>query len=219
MVYRTSRLLGAVLALAIVGCDDDDPRTSPGTFLTVSPQAISVDPGETVQLTASVGGEPASVTWETSDASIATVNGSGLVQTVSSGFAAITATSTANASEKYSANINVNVLTGTPIQDGVAVTNLSSSGARGSGVVYRIFVPDGKTSLTVTLRGGTGDADIYVRRGTPPTATTGGFTCASFNAGNDEDCVIANPARGTWYIRVDLWDPYAGATLLADYAP
>jgi serine protease len=215
MVHRTTRLLGTLLALTLVGCEDEVGTGPRESFLQVTPQWTSVDPGETVQLTATLGGNPATVTWETDNPSVATVSNTGLVTTLSSGFAAITATSTGN--ERYSANVNVNTLVGTPLTDGVPLANLSSSGARGSGVMYRIFVPDGATSLNVTIRGGTGDVDLYLRRGTPPTNAS--FTCASFNGGNDEDCVITNPARGTWYILLDLWDPYAGATLTANVLP
>jgi pseudolysin/vibriolysin len=87
-------------------------------------------------------------------------------------------------------------------------------------VLYRLFVPEGKTNVTFTLSGGTGDPDIYVRRGTPPTASASGSTCRSENdVGVTETCSIANPATGTWYVLINLFDPYAGWTLKGTYTP
>jgi len=37
--------------------------------------------------------------------------------------------------------------------------------------------------------------------------------------GNDESCTVDNPGKGTWYIFVAVWDPYAGATLTATVTP
>jgi serine protease len=153
------------------------------------------------------------VTWTTNNAAVATVNGSGLVTAVAPGFAAITATL---GGESRSAGVTVPTLQGTALSDNVGLT-IASSAARGSIVLYRIFVPTGSTNLTVTLAGGTGDADIYVRRATPPTLSS--FTCASENAANGEICSITNPAKGTWYIAVAVWDAYAGATLTANVTP
>jgi len=211
----------ALLAVLVLGCDDESNPTDPGgPFLVVTPSFAGPDPGETVQLAATMGGSPVAVTWSTNNAAAATVSATGLVTAVAGGFAAVTAALSSDATVLRSASINVATLVGTAISNGVPVANLSSSGARGSGVLYRIFVPAGRASLTVTLRGGSGDADIYVQRQTPPTNAGANATgCNSFNSGNDEDCVITAPASGSWYILIDLWDPYAGATLTATYAP
>jgi hypothetical protein len=226
---RVIRLFSAAaLAALVLGCGDDDLPTDPEPSLEVSPLFRGIDEGESVQLTATLGGNPIAVTWESSNPARATVSPTGLVTGVNacagapptpvctSNLVAITATATTDATLRRSASITVIKLTGTALQKGVPVT-LSSSGARGSGQLFRIFVPAGTTSLTFTLRGGTGDADIYVRRQTPPTNSS--FTFFSFNAGNDEDIVVPSPQSGTWYVLVDLWDPYADAVLTANYSP
>jgi len=71
----------------------------PVASVTVSPATASVQVGQTAQLTATpkdAGGSPLSgrvVTWTTSNASVATVNGSGLVRGVAAGAATVTALS------------------------------------------------------------------------------------------------------------------------------
>lgn len=231
MIHRSVIRLSsaALLAGLVLGCGEKDFPTEPSDFLTVTPAFAPLGEGETLQMTATmgIGGPPAPVTWESSHPARATVNANGLVTGVSAcagitppctnSVIAITATLVSDASVKRSANLGVAQLQGTQLTKGVGTAPLSSSGARGSGQLFRIFVPPGTTNLTVTLRGGTGDADIYTRRATPPTNAS--FTGFSFNGGNDEDIVHANPASGTWYILVDLWDPYTGAVLTANYTP
>lgn len=215
----------SLLALAALGCDGDpDPmHVAPDQLFEVNPMFKGIDPGETLQLTATLGGNPVDVAWVSSDQAIATVTSGGLVTGVSSGFAAITATRAADPNAKLSSNVTVLPLLGTGLTNNVGIV-IGSSGARFSSVIYRIFVPTGKTNLTFTLAGGTGDADIYVGYKTPPAINTTsgavtGASCRSENGGNGETCSIANPASGTWYIRVVVWDAYAGATLKATYTP
>ena len=89
------------------------------------------------------------------------------------------------------------------------------SGAAGSQTHYRLDVPAGATSLTFSLAGGTGDADLFVKRGTE--ATQAVFDCQSGNAANAENCTIANPTPGTWYVNVVGFAAYSGATLTGTY--
>ena len=74
-------------------------KQSAGSVVIEPSSATLMSPGETVQLTASVldgAGQPvadATVTWSSSDASVATVSGAGLVTAVSNGSVTITARS------------------------------------------------------------------------------------------------------------------------------
>jgi len=61
-----------------------------------------------------------------------------------------------------------------------------------------ILVPAGKTSMTFTMSGGTGDADIYYRGGNWPTDTT--YDQAPQLAGNAETITVATPAQGWHYL-------------------
>src|SRR5205807_10667261 len=71
----------------------------PVASVTVSPASASVQAGQTVQLTATpkdVNGNPLTgrtISWSSSNTSVATVNSSGLVSCVVAGSATITATS------------------------------------------------------------------------------------------------------------------------------
>ncbi len=73
-----------------------------------------------------------------------------------------------------------------------------------------ITVPAGKTQLTVTISGGTGDADLYVRFGSQP--TTSSYQCRPYKNGNAESCVISNPQAGVWHVGVRAYSSFSGVT-------
>lgn len=100
---------------------------------------------------------------------------------------------------------------GTALTSGAPLTG--RSGDEGSTVLYRISVPAGATLLTVTTSGGTGDLDLYVRQGQEPTASS--YDCESAGGDNNETCDLEDPAAGTWYIVLEGFEAYGGATLLA----
>jgi hypothetical protein len=106
-----------------------------------------------------------------------------------------------------------NSATTTTLQNGVPVANLS--GGQGSQRYFRITVPTGQTRLSVTMTGGTGDADLYVRFGQLPTFTT--FDCVSGGTTTVETCLVANPAAGDWFIEVHGFAPFNGVTLTATH--
>jgi hypothetical protein len=204
----------ALLPVAIAGCDDYE-FTAPNPTFAVSPTFTSIDEGTSVQLTATdAAGNPVAVSWASDNTSIVTVNSSGLAFGAGPGVTAVIATL---GSEKLSSSITVNQLQGIGIQKGVPVTGLSGA-ARGNTRLYRIFVPAGTTNLKVTLTGPNGDADLYMRRGSPPVGGTGD-ACIQENGGTAEQCSINNPQSGTWYMLVATWDPYTNATLTATYTP
>jgi hypothetical protein len=101
------------------------------------------------------------------------------------------------------------------LTSGVPVTGIS--GASGSQQFWKLPVPAGKTSLTFTMSGGTGDADLYVRFGAKPTTAT--FTCRPFLTGNSETCTISNPSAGDWYVMIRGFAAFSGVTLTGKYTP
>lgn len=215
MIKNRKKVLAfAFLPLVALGCTEDyNFVAAPNTFA-VSPQFTSIDEGTTIQLTATGGdGSPAAVSWESNDTNILTVNSTGLVTAVRPG--GPTNIIARLGAEAHSASITVVALQGTALTKGVPVTGLS--GATGTSRLFRIFVPAGTTQLRFTLTGGSGDADLYVRRQTPPTNSSASFF--SFNAGNEELVTVNNPASGTWYVLVDAFETYSGATLTATYTP
>jgi Bacterial pre-peptidase C-terminal domain/Trypsin len=90
-----------------------------------------------------------------------------------------------------------------------SLTNLS--GARNAFTHRSVTVPAGALSLSVVVRGGTGDADLYVRRGSQPTTST--YNCRPYQSGNDEFCTIDLPQSGTWFISLRGFSAYSGASL------
>ncbi len=100
------------------------------------------------------------------------------------------------------------------LQNGVAVTGVS--GATGSQQTWTLAVPTGQTTLTFTITGGTGDADVYVSSGSAPTTTT--YQCRPYKTGNDETCTFTPPSAGTYYVMLDGYAAYAGVTLKGTYS-
>ena len=103
---------------------------------------------------------------------------------------------------------------GTVLQNNVARV---ISGAQGSDNRFTMVVPAGRTSLTFSISGGTGDADLYVLFGSAPTLTT--YECRPFRNGNNETCTISNIRAGTYHVNVRGYRAYSGVTLVGRYLP
>jgi len=99
------------------------------------------------------------------------------------------------------------------LQNGVPVSGLS--GAQGSERRYTLNVPAGATDLVISISGGSGDADLYVRRGTEP--TTSAYDCRPYLNGNNETCTFASPQAGTYHIMVRGYSSYANVTLQGSF--
>jgi vibriolysin len=76
---------------------------------------------------------------------------------------------------------------------------------------YTVVLPAGHASLTVTTSGGSGDADLYVRRGAQ--STTSAYDCRPYKSGNNETCTFSSPAAGTWHIDLRGYSAASGVTL------
>jgi PKD repeat protein len=99
---------------------------------------------------------------------------------------------------------------GSALTSGVPVTGLSATTGN-FGTIYTLAVPAGKTKVTVTISGGTGDADLYVRIGSAPTTAT--YDCRPYLSGNSETCTFNSPVAGTYYVGVRAFSTYSGVTL------
>jgi len=100
------------------------------------------------------------------------------------------------------------------LQNGVPVTGLS--GGTGDQAFWSLEVPAGQSSLSFTITGGTGDADLYVQSGTKPTLTS--YSCRPYLNGNTETCFFSNPVAGTWWAMLNGYAAYSGATLTGKYS-
>lgn len=203
-----------VLSVGAMACAEEGYETTDlSTRLEVSPSFTGVRFGDApVQFTATVGGDPATVTWESSNEAIATVSATGLATPVDEGFVAITATLTSNTAKKRSASFTITPLY-VNMTSGVARTGIA--GNVGDTLYYRINVPAGATNLTWTMSGGTGDLDLYVAYNRVPNYGAANWDCRPFAAGNNESCPFTNPAAGFWYAWLDVYENASGASLVA----
>src|SRR5690554_4434346 len=99
------------------------------------------------------------------------------------------------------------------LQNGTQVTGVS--GASGSTRYWTITVPAGATNLNIVTSGGSGDADLYVRRGAQPTTST--YDCRPYRAGNNETCSWTSPQAGTYHVMVRGYSAFSGLSLTASY--
>ena len=88
-------------------------------------------------------------------------------------------------------------------------TGLSAS--RGEWLVYQMEVPNGAAPIDFSMSGGTGDADLYVRYGAPPTTTT--YDCRPYRADNVESCRLWSGQGGTYYVGVRAFRSYQGVSI------
>jgi len=144
------------------------------------------------------------ITYETSNAAVATVSATGVVTAQGTGNVTITVRS-----EGKSASANFTALPG--LRSGVGVTY---GNALGESSFWAVYVPAGSTALAVTLRNGTGDPDLYVY---PPGANNP--ACSAEAAGPTENCNFTNPSAGVWVVESFAWAANAGTTVTATITP
>lgn len=94
-----------------------------------------------------------------------------------------------------------------------SLSNLS--GSRSAWDRYTWDIPAGVTSMTVSIVGGSGDPDLYMRLGSQP--NTNSFDCRPYLNGSNETCTFNNPAAGTWHIGIRGYTAYNGVTLNYSY--
>ncbi len=98
---------------------------------------------------------------------------------------------------------------------GIPTTGIQ--GDTGSVRYYSMEVPSGASQLTVTISGGTGDVDLYVRRGSLPGLYT--YDCRPLRQGNEEICTFTPPflTAGHWYIMLRGHSAFGGVSLVANH--
>ena len=98
------------------------------------------------------------------------------------------------------------------LTSGVPVSNLS--GATGAEAAYYINTTENDSTVTVTMSGGSGDADLYTKVGSAP--TTSSYDCRPYRSGNNETCTSNVGTPGTVHIMLRGYSAYSGVTLQAD---
>jgi PKD repeat protein len=98
---------------------------------------------------------------------------------------------------------------GTVLCSGTAVA-LPSVATNGVSSNYTMPVLANHT-VTFTISGGTGDADLYVKAGSAPTTTS--YNCRPYTTGNSETCTFTPAANTTYYVAVRAYQAYSGVSL------
>ncbi len=94
-------------------------------------------------------------------------------------------------------------------------SNLSNvAGPLNSFRYFRLDLNESIDGLKIATSGGSGDVDLYVRYGNPPTLEL--YDCSPFLFGNDETCDIVSPAQGSWYVLLHGYAAYSGVGLQAE---
>jgi len=102
-----------------------------------------------------------------------------------------------------------------PPSEGGSATLTDLTATRNNWLHYTLDVPAGMSNLTARISGGSGDADLYVRRGARP--TTSSYDCRPFRTGNAETCSIDNPANETYHISIRAYRTFSNVTLNVDW--
>jgi Zn-dependent metalloprotease/PKD repeat protein len=114
-----------------------------------------------------------------------------------------------SSSKSASVTVSSSSCGGTVLCSGVGVALPSKSSGSWS-TIYTMPVSAGHT-VTFTISGGTGDADLYVRAGAAPTTTS--YNCRPYLTGNSETCTFTPSANTTYYVGVRAYSSYSGVTL------
>ena len=129
---------------------------------------------------------------------------------------ALTVTDDDGAPNTRTQSVSVSTGGGNVLQNGVAVTGLGAT--TGNTLTYTMSVPAGASNLVFQISGGTGDADLYVRFGSPPGTAAGTYDCRPYLNGNNETCTFAAPQAGTWYVTLRAFATFSGVTLRGSYS-
>ena len=97
------------------------------------------------------------------------------------------------------------------VELGEVVSELS--GASQSEVSYRVVLSENVKKLTIEIFGGSGDADLYVKKGSEATRTQ--YDCRPYRNGNVEKCEVGSAGAGTYYIMLRGYRSYSGVSLKA----
>jgi hypothetical protein len=95
-----------------------------------------------------------------------------------------------------------------------SATGLSAT--TGKWLHFKMEVPAGTPSVSFSISGGLGDADLYVKYGSQP--TTASFDCRPYIGGNNETCAFSAPAAGTWHVSLRAYSSFSGVTLAGSFA-
>jgi PKD repeat protein len=123
-----------------------------------------------------------------------------------------TATDASSASNCVLKQVNVNPPP-QALSNGVEVSNINAN--VGAQLPFTMAVPAGASNLHFDTFNGSGDADLYVKFGSPPTLSD--FDCVSGTETTVESCVLPTATAGTWYVMVNAYSNISGVSLTGSY--
>ncbi|MFT4929811.1 MAG: lysyl endopeptidase [Phenylobacterium sp.] len=85
------------------------------------------------------------------------------------------------------------------------------SATQGDWQRFTYTVPQGVSQVVVTSSGGTGDADLYVKKGSAP--STSAYDCRPYNEGNNESCTVSVNSGEVVHLGLNAFRAYSGVTL------
>lgn len=138
----------------IVG-ESSTPVTPTVSSVTINPSSATLDPNDTKQLSVTVDATPSSadktVTWSSSDASVATVDENGLVTAVGQGTATITATSNLDNTKSGTCSVTVNT-PAAPIEvESISIKSSTTLAIGGTETLSVTYTPsDANTGKAIT---------------------------------------------------------------------
>jgi vibriolysin len=103
---------------------------------------------------------------------------------------------------------------GDTLTNGIATAPYSNS-TSGAMTCWKLTVPAGK-AVVFNQAGGTGDADLYVRKGAAPTTST--YDCRPYLGGNNESCSFAaSTTQIQFHACSRTYSAYTGVTMKGTY--
>ena len=93
--------------------------------------------------------------------------------------------------------------------------SISVTGSQDEMVYYTFELPDGITSYSVDISGGSGDADLYVRKDERPTDFE--FDCRPYIDGNVESCSDTSATSGTYHVMLKGFHTFSDVNLVLSY--
>ena len=95
----------------------------------------------------------------------------------------------------------------------LSADNLSA--ATNQELQFYVELPSNLDEVSFEITGGTGDADLYVRRGAQPTLSNWDYR--PYLVGNEESVEVDNPDSGTWHLMVHAYESFNDVTLIVTY--
>lgn len=89
------------------------------------------------------------------------------------------------------------------------------SGQQKESTYFTLNVPNNAKDLTMSISGGSGDADLYVRFADKPDTSL--FDCRPYKGGNEETCNISTVEQGVYHVMLYGYNDFKDVSLTASY--